>query len=39
MYEQIPQVQKLLEEDQIKQFIGEIGHPFVVAVIRETLEE
>jgi L-seryl-tRNA(Ser) seleniumtransferase len=39
MYEQIPQVQKLLEEDQIKQLIGEIGHPFVVAVIRETLEE
>ncbi|MDH7554834.1 MAG: L-seryl-tRNA(Sec) selenium transferase [Spirochaetota bacterium] len=39
MYEQIPQVQKLLEEDSIRQFIGEIGHPFVVAVIRETLEE
>ncbi|MGB4269034.1 MAG: L-seryl-tRNA(Sec) selenium transferase [Spirochaetota bacterium] len=39
MFEQIPQVQKLLEEDQIKQFIEEIGHPFVVAVIRETLDE
>ncbi|MCX8123699.1 MAG: L-seryl-tRNA(Sec) selenium transferase, partial [Spirochaetes bacterium] len=39
MYEQIPQVQKLLEEDEIKQFIDQIGHPFVVAVIRETLDQ
>ena len=39
MFEQIPQVQKLLEEDKIKTFINEIGHPFVVAVIRETLDQ
>lgn len=39
MYEQIPQVQKLLEEEEIKRYINDIGHPFVVAVIRETLEE
>ncbi len=39
MFEQIPQVQKLLEEEAIKKFIPDIGHPFVVAVIRETLDE
>lgn len=39
MYKQIPQVQKLLEDASIKRFIDDIGHPFVVAVIRETLEQ
>ncbi len=38
MYKQIPQVQKLLEEEAIQPFITTIGHPFVVSAIRDTLD-